>query len=1136
MEYALILPRILELSFNPIVSDGKITGISVFGKDITERKTAEKTLQEAENKYKGIFDGALEGMFQTSPDSRFLTANRALAEMLGYASPDELISAHTNPARDLWADQAELSELMRQLEEHGSVRGFECRLKRKGGAVLWVALSARRICGADEQPLCLEGFIADITERKRAEMQLRDSEERFRESFEQAAVGIVHVTFAGRILRCNARFAQVIGYPLEEIPGMTFRQITAPEFLDESEAALRHLAEAECGTPSWEKCYIRKDGSMNWVRLTSSVQRDGEGRALHIVTFVEDINARKLTEMQLHDSEERYRTVFQTGPDAAIIARLSDGMIIDANQAFLDSSGHERHEVMGRTTLELGIWVNAEDRKNLIDAVLQNNTCQNFEVLSRRKSGEIFWMRLSASSIEIRGERCLLAFARDISGAKAAEERLAAAAEELRASEERYRATFQMSIDAVNINRLSDGVFVDVNDAFLDFVGYRREEVIGRTSEELNFWVDRDVRQKMVETLRQNASCRNLEARFRRKNGEIVWGQLSESLIATDGVACILSVTRDITGAKAAQQSLATAQQALRASEERYRTAFQTSMDAITISSFSDGKYFDVNKAFLDLIGYEYWEVVGRTSIELGIWAHPGAREEMAQMLRQNLSFRDVKTQFIHKKGEIRWVMMSASITEIEGVPCILSVMRDISEAKAAEEKINDLAFYDPLTRLPNRRLLLERVRHSPAAMARTHRMRALLFIDLDNFKMLNDTLGHQTGDLLLQEVARRLASCVRQADTVARLSGDEFVVMLENLSKVSEHAMAQAKTVGEKILAVIGQPHLFAGHEYHCTACVGITVFGEESESAVDVLQRAEIAMFQAKEAGRNTMRFFAPALQAAVHARAELEQDLRQAIMNNQFVLYYQPQVERERVTGAEALMRWNHPRQGVLLPEKFISLAEETGLILPLGNWALETACAQIVAWKGRKESAHLAMAVNISAQQFRQPDFVEQVLEALQRTGANAQNLRLELTESMLLENIEDVIAKMTRLRSHGLRFSLDDFGTGYSSLAYLKRLPLDQLKIDWAFVRDILADTTSGAIAQTIISLGQVMGLSVIAEGVETVEQRDFLIGLGCHSFQGYLLGRPLPLEEFEQRWLPSRRTLKPRPDKPKKTR
>jgi EAL domain-containing protein (putative c-di-GMP-specific phosphodiesterase class I) len=276
---------------------------------------------------------------------------------------------------------------------------------------------------------------------------------------------------------------------------------------------------------------------------------------------------------------------------------------------------------------------------------------------------------------------------------------------------------------------------------------------------------------------------------------------------------------------------------------------------------------------------------------------------------------------------------------------------------------------------------------------------------------------------------------------------------------------------------------------------------------------------MYQAKAAGRNTMRFFAPALQAAVNARAAMEEDLRQAIKTGEFALYFQPQVDSKGLIGAEALVRWNHPERGLLEPEEFIALAEETGLILPLGEWVLETTCKQIAAWAHRRETAHIALAVNISARQFRQPEFVDQVLAVLYRTGANPKNLKLELTESMLLENVDDVIEKMSALKSHGLTFSLDDFGTGHSSLSYLKRLPLDQLKIDRAFVRDILVDVTSGAIAQTIVSLSRAMGLSVIAEGVETDEQRQFLAILGCHSFQGYLFSPPLPLEDFERLWL-----------------
>jgi len=440
---------------------------------------------------------------------------------------------------------------------------------------------------------------------------------------------------------------------------------------------------------------------------------------------------------------------------------------------------------------------------------------------------------------------------------------------------------------------------------------------------------------------------------------------------------------------------------------------------------------------------------------------------------------------------------------------------RELQQLKAAHDEITNLAFFDPLTGLPNRRLLLDRLRQTLAASIRSSRKRALLFVDLDDFKTLNDTLGHHIGDLLLQEVARRIIASIRETDTVARLGGDEFVVLLQDLSETPEDAAAQAKNVAEKILATIHQPYLLDGRECRSSSSVGITVFGNPQDSTNEVLQQADIAMYQAKAAGRNTLHFFAPALQAAVNARAAMEEDLRQSIRTNDFQLYYQAQVDRGVVIGAEALLRWRHPKRGLLPPDDFIPLAEQTGLILPLGAWVLETACKQIRSWGLRKSTAHLTVAVNISARQLLSPDFVQNVLTALERTGADPHKLKLELTESMFVEDLDDVIAKMTELKSHGVRFSLDDFGMGYSSLAYLRRLPLDQLKIDQEFVRDILVDASSGAIAQSIISLSKAMGLSVIAEGVETEGQRDFLARLGCHSFQGFLFSGPLPLEEFQ---------------------
>ena len=443
-------------------------------------------------------------------------------------------------------------------------------------------------------------------------------------------------------------------------------------------------------------------------------------------------------------------------------------------------------------------------------------------------------------------------------------------------------------------------------------------------------------------------------------------------------------------------------------------------------------------------------------------------------------------------------------------------VFEDITERKATEHEINSLAFYDPLTRLPNRRLLLDRLKQALASSVRSGRGCALLFIDLDDFKTLNDTLGHGMGDLLLLEVAQRLATCIREEDTVSRLGGDEFVAVLETLSENMEEAAAQAEAVGRKILSVLNQTYLLAGEEHHSAASIGITLFNDRQDTVEDLLKRADMAMYQAKAAGRNTLRFFNAEMQAAVTERAALEAGLHEAILKEQFLLYYQAQVSGDgQTTGAEVLVRWNHPQRGIVSPAEFITLAEKTGLILPLGHWVLNTACTRLALWAKQPEMARLSLAVNVSARQFHRDDFVEQVLAVLERTGADPQRLKLELTESLLISNIEDVIAKMSELKKFGVGFSLDDFGTGYSSLSYLKRLPLDQLKIDQGFVRDILVDPNDAAIAKMIVALSESLGLAVIAEGVETEAQRDFLAHHGCHACQGYLFSRPLPLDEFE---------------------
>jgi diguanylate cyclase (GGDEF)-like protein/PAS domain S-box-containing protein len=441
---------------------------------------------------------------------------------------------------------------------------------------------------------------------------------------------------------------------------------------------------------------------------------------------------------------------------------------------------------------------------------------------------------------------------------------------------------------------------------------------------------------------------------------------------------------------------------------------------------------------------------------------------------------------------------------------------RDITERKNAELEIEKLAFFDPLTLLPNRRFLLDRLQRGLASSERRGNNGAIFFVDLDNFKTLNDTQGHRLGDLLLVEVAKRLRHCVRLEDCIARLGGDEFVVLLEDLSTDLNEAAAEAESIGQKILDEIGKTYLLDGFEYHCSASVGVTLFSGRGDDVDELLKRADAAMYRSKAAGRNTLRFFDPAMQANLEARAVLEAELRRALPEQQLELFYQGQVDGSmRIIGAEVLLRWRHPVRGLIVPMQFIPLAEESGLIVPIGHWVLEAACDQLKRWDDSPQTRKLHLSVNVSARQFRQPDFVQRVKSIIHSSGIDPSRLILELTESLVLDNVVDSIEKMYSLKLLGVRFSMDDFGTGYSSLAYLKRLPLDQLKIDRSFVRDVDTDPGDAVIVRTIIDMARNFGLEVVAEGVENEAQQAFLLANDCTEFQGYLFSHPVPLPDFE---------------------
>ena len=717
----------------------------------------------------------------------------------------------------------------------------------------------------------------------------------------------------------------------------------------------------------------------------------------------------------------------------------------------------------------------------------------------------------------------LLYWATFVTSIRAPFEALRQSENRLRESEARYYSALSSLSEGVVIQGLS-GEIQTANHAAGSILGLSVDQLMGRSSSDPGWraihedgtpWSGGTHPAMMA--LKTGKAISDAIMGIHKPDGSLSWISINAEPIVAPGEQLphtVVTSFSDITLRKEAETQLRIA-----------AIAFE-SQEGMIITDAA-GVILRVNRAFTASTGYTAGEVVGQTPRLLQSGRHDADFYDAMWECIQRSGIWQGEVWDRRKNGEVypKWLSISAVRGHDGAVTHYVGTHIDITQRKAAEEQLHHLAFYDSLTQLPNRRLLLDRLGQALAGSVRNQQQGAIMFLDLDNFKTLNDTQGHDVGDRLLIETAQRLHSSVRKGDTVARLGGDEFVVMLEGL-EADDLVAAQVEGVAEKILAALEHPYrleLNTGSgkyhtiDYRCTASIGVTLFGTQAENVDELLKQADLAMYQAKEAGRNTIRFFDPDMQATITQRVAREADLREAVQQGQFLLHYQPQLvgAGQRLTGAEALVRWQHPQRGTVSPAEFIPLAEETGLILPLGHWVLQTACAQLAAWAAQPEMAHLALAVNVSAHQFRQTDFVEQVLAVLASTGANPERLKLELTESLLVNNVEDIITKMTMLKAKGVGFSLDDFGTGYSSLSYLKRLPLDQLKIDQSFVRDVLTDPNDAAIAKMIIALAESLGLLVIAEGVEIEEQRHFLARHGCHAYQGYLFSKPLPLQGFE---------------------
>jgi diguanylate cyclase (GGDEF)-like protein/PAS domain S-box-containing protein len=846
-------------------------------------------------------------------------------------------------------------------------------------------------------------------------------------------------------------------------------------------------------TEIWTVLPLR--GTRAYLEIDAGPVYDKAGRLICVIETLRDMSLRE-------SAQQRSRILFEMSPEPTWI--LEGGKMIECNAAAMELYRYKNKEqffnlhVSQRSPPVQPDGESSFSKGERMMRLTRENGQHRFEWMFRRADGTDVIADVVLAAIDIDGRPAIYTMARDITQLKQAEERIAGLLERQRLILDNVHVGIifvrQRKVVSANQRMAEIYGFADAKD--LEGLSTR---VLCATNEQYE-----EIGSRLYDDLAVKGYAQK-EYEMRRLDGRMMWVMLTGRPIKPDAVTeGAIWVFADVTEMHQQKAQLELAER-----------VFAHSSEALMITD-ARGTIVNINDAFCAITGFPREEVVGQTPRILKSGRHDEAFYQDMWQTTLTKGCWEGEVWDRRKNGEIypKWLSITL-VRDAQKQPLhFIGSFSDISARKAAEEKIQYLAHHDALTGLCNRYSLESRLAQSLVEARRADRSLAVIFIDLDRFKTINDTLGHHVGDLLLFDVAQRLNACVRESDIVARLGGDEFVVVSTG-HEGSDHAIS----VALKILESLGAPYDIEGRSLNSTPSIGVATFPENGEDADTLMKHADAAMYHAKNSGRNNFQFYSTAMMEAATERMELEHDMRIALQEGQFLLHYQPQVlGNGQIVGAEVLVRWQHPQRGMVSPADFIPLAEETDLILPLGDWVLRTACQRLAQWAAQPALAQLTVAVNVSARQFLHEDFADQVLTILRQTGANPHCLKLELTESLLAKDIERIITTMQELKTHGVGFSLDDFGTGYSSLSYLKRLPLDQLKIDQSFVRDVLSDANDAAIVRTIVALGQTMGLSVIAEGVETEAQRELLAASGCFAYQGYLFSRPVPVEEFEQRF------------------
>ncbi|EKT4477802.1 bifunctional diguanylate cyclase/phosphodiesterase [Pseudomonas alloputida] len=937
---------------------------------------------------------------------------------------------------------------------------------------------------------------SEISRRIALEQELRSSEYHYRglvESLSAIAWEADANDFTYSYVSPHAE--DLLGYPLSDWlrPGF-WRSILHPE--DALWAQAYCDSETAAGRDhSLDYRVIRADGQPLWIRNIVSMIEHGHQPVMRGLMI--DISETKRTEDALRLSEQKFASVFQQCPDILLIARHSDGCLLEVNEAFEEQIGLPPDQVIGRTATDLDLW-GVEGSGPLLLQRLHQGGIRNLEMSFRRSNGQLFTGLTSAETFELDGTPALVVAVRDISQLKETQQ-------QLQTSEEKFAKAFHASPDGLLLSRQSDGLLLEVNEGFCRLTGYDLNPTIDQTSLDLGIWVDLNERKRLVDQLNRDGFVRDFTCHIRRSDGQIRLCELSARPLPITGVDCMLTIARDITERHLMQEKLQLA-----------ATVFENTAEGVLITDI-DQRISAVNRAFSEITGYSEIEALGQTPRLLASGQHDSAF--YLAMWHQLTAEGHWQGEIYNKRknGELypSWLTISAVRNSDREITHFVAVFADISSIKHAQAKLDYQAHHDPLTGLPNRTLFENRLQGVLTCAQVSNRQGAVLFLDLDRFKHINDSLGHPVGDLLLKGIAQRLKEQVRDVDTVARLGGDEFIILLPGLHKPSD-----ASTIANKLLACFNAPFQAGEHEFFTSASIGISLYPQDGTDVSTLIRNADAAMYRSKAKGRNRVEAYTRDLTAQASERIALEHELRRAVERNEMSLCFQPKLslKTQSLVGAEALIRWSHPTFGEVPPEHFIHLAEENGTILQLGDWVLEQACRQMQAWKQHYEPFG-PLSINLAGAQLRHPHLARRIEQLLKHYQLRAGDLQLEITENFIMSQAEEALAVLYQLKKLGVQLAIDDFGTGYSSLSYLKRLPLDILKIDKSFIRGLPDDPHDAAIARAIIALGRSMQLTIIAEGVENQAQQRFLAAEGCEQIQGYIVSLPLPPEEFAAAFL-----------------